>query len=169
MRNTQAKKLALSGILVAIAVVGSLFSFPIFGSRAAPVQHIINSFSAVFLGPWYGVGIAFAASLIRNLFALGTPLAFTSILGAFLSGIIYRKVKRIYPTLVAEVIGSGILGGLAAYPIAILFMGEEAGNIAFYVYVIPFLISTVAGVVLSGIIIKALEKNGAMKKMHKAL
>ena len=30
-------------------------------------QHMVNVLCAVFLGPWYGVGVAFCASLIRNL------------------------------------------------------------------------------------------------------
>ena len=36
------KKLAMAGVLTAVAVVGSLLSFPIFGSKCAPVQHMVN-------------------------------------------------------------------------------------------------------------------------------
>ena len=36
------RKLALTGIFAAIAVVGSTFSFPVFGSKCAPVQHLVN-------------------------------------------------------------------------------------------------------------------------------
>ena len=51
MKNTNIKKLAAAGLLCAVAVVGSLFSFPVFASKCAPVQHMVNILCAVFLGP----------------------------------------------------------------------------------------------------------------------
>ena len=163
MKNNT-KKLALAGVFCALAVVGSLFSFPVFGSKCAPVQHMVNIMCAIFLGPGYGVAVAFVASLIRNLLGLGSLLAFPgSMIGALLCGLIYWKVKKIIPTLIAEVFGTGILGGLCAYPMAILFMGKTAGDIAFYAYVIPFLVSTAGGAIISGLILAALDKSGALK------
>ena len=163
MKNNT-KKLALAGVFCALAVVGSLFSFPVFGSKCAPVQHMVNIMCAIFLGPGYGVAVAFVASLIRNLLGLGSLLAFPgSMIGALLCGLMYWKVKKIIPTLIAEVFGTGILGGLCAYPMAILFMGKTAGDIAFYAYVIPFLVSTAGGAIISGLILAALDKSGALK------
>ena len=60
--KTNSKKLALAGVLCAVAVVGSLLQFPVFGSQCAPVQHMVNVICAVFLGPGYGVAVAFLAS-----------------------------------------------------------------------------------------------------------
>ena len=60
----------------ALCVVGSVFSFPMFGSKCAPVQHMVNVLCAVLLGPWWGVGVAFVASLLRNLLGLGSLMAF---------------------------------------------------------------------------------------------
>jgi energy coupling factor transporter S component ThiW len=170
MKNNSVKKLALAGILCAVAVVGSMFSFPVFGSKCAPVQHMVNILCAVFLGPWYGVGVAFVASLLRNLLGLGSLLAFPgSMCGALLCGVAYWKTKNLPATLVAEVFGTGIIGGLLSYPIAIAFMGKSAGDIAFYAYVVPFLISTVGGSVLAGILVFALKKSGALKTMQTSL
>ena len=153
------KKLVLTGVLTAVAVVGSLFSFPIFGSKCAPVQHMVNILCAVTLGPGYGVASAFMASLIRNLFGLGSLLAFPgSMFGAALCGFAYKRWGKLIPTLLAEVFGTAILGGLCAYPIAILFMGQSAGTIAFYAYVVPFLVSTAGGAILSGIVLGAFSK-----------
>ena len=42
MQKTSVKKLALASMMVAVAVVGSTFSFPVLGSRCAPVQHMVN-------------------------------------------------------------------------------------------------------------------------------
>lgn len=153
------RKLTLAAALTAVAIVGSVLSFPILGSRCAPVQHMVNVFCAVLLGTRYGVGSAFVASLLRNIFGLGTVLAFPgSMCGAFLSGLVYARTKNIWLTVVAEAFGTGIVGGLCAYPIAILFMGKVAGDIAFYVYVVPFLISTAVGSVLAGLVVKRFKK-----------
>lgn len=165
MKNNQTKKLCVAGILCAVAVAGSMFSFPILGSKCAPVQHIVNILCAVVLGPWYGVGVAFCASFIRNLLGLGSLLAFPgSMIGALCCGLMYGKSKNIALTLIAEVVGTAILGGLCAYPMAILFMGQSAGEIAFYAYVIPFLVSTAGGAIISAILIGALRKSGLLSK-----
>ena len=165
MKSEKTKKLCLAGIFCAVAVVGSLFSFPVLGSRCAPVQHTVNILCAVVLGPWYGVLVAFCASFIRNLMGLGSLMAFPgSMLGALLCGIAFWKTKNVPLTLVAEVLGTGILGGLCAWPVAILFMGKSAGDIAFYAYIVPFLISTVGGAIVSAFLIAALQKTGLIKK-----
>ena len=89
-QNDTVKKLTLAGVLTAVAVVGSFISFPILGSKCAPVQHMVNVLAAVVLGPWWGVGIAFAASLIRNLLGLGSLMAFPgSMVGALCCGLVY--------------------------------------------------------------------------------
>lgn len=163
MKSSQTKKLCLAAILCAVAVIGSLFSFPVLGSKCAPVQHTVNILCAVLLGPWYGVGVAFSASLIRNLFGIGSLMAFPgSMLGALLCGLIYRYTRNISLTLLAEVFGTAVLGGLCAYPVAIFFLGKSAGEIAFYAYMFPFLVSTVGGAVLSTVFILALEKGGLL-------
>ena len=130
MKHYSAKKLALAGMFCAVAVVGSVFSFPVFGSKCAPVQHMVNILCAVLLGPYYGVGVAFVASLLRNLLGLGSLMAFPgSMFGALLCGIVFHKTNKLLPTLVGEVFGTSILGGLCAYPVAILLMGKSAGDI----------------------------------------
>ncbi|MEF2561629.1 MAG: energy coupling factor transporter S component ThiW, partial [Negativibacillus sp.] len=87
MKKTNIRKLSIAGIFCAVAVVGSFFSFPVFASKCAPVQHMVNILCAVLLGPWYGVGVAFCASLLRNLLGLGSLMAFPgSMCGALLCG-----------------------------------------------------------------------------------
>ena len=170
MKRNQIRKMTVAALFCAIAVVGSMFSFPVLGSKCAPVQHMVNILCAVLLGPWYGVGAAFVASLLRNLLGLGSLLAFPgSMCGALLCGVAYWKSKNLPVTLAAEVFGTGIIGGLLSYPIAIAFMGKAAGDIAFYAYVVPFLVSTVGGSILAGILVFALEKSGALKHMRASL
>ncbi len=167
MNHSSTKKLTLAALLAACAVVGSLFSFPVLGSRCAPVQHMVNIICAVFLGPAYGVTVAFVASLLRNLLGLGSLMAFPgSMIGALLCGMMYYKTKNLPLTLIAEVFGTGVLGGLCAYPVAIFLMGKSAGDIAFYAYIVPFLVSTVGGSIIAGLVLTALERSGAMASMQ---
>ena len=170
MKKTNTRKLAVAGVLCAVAVVGSLFSFPVFGSKCSPVQHMVNILCAVLLGPGYGLGAAFAASLIRNLLGLGSLMAFPgSMFGALLCGLVYSKTKNILATLLGEVFGTAILGGLCAYPVAIFFMGKSAAGLAFYAYIIPFLISTAGGALISAILLYSLKKTNALASMQEAL
>lgn len=170
MKKNKTRKLALAAVLCAVSVAGSMFSFPVLGSKCAPVQHMVNIICAVLLGPWYGVACAFVASLLRNLMALGSLMAFPgSMLGALCCGVMYWKTRNILLTLIAEVIGTGILGGLCAYPVATLLMGKSAAEIAFYAYIVPFLISTVVGSILAGILVYALLRNGTLNTMQTTL
>ena len=143
--SSRTRRLALAGVFTALAIVGSFLSFPVAGSKCAPVQHIINILAAVTLGPWYSVGIAFCASLLRNLLGLGSMMAFPgSMVGALCCGLVYSICHKLSLTCLAEALGTGILGGLAAYP------------------VVPFLISTIAGSILAFLLITALNKSGVM-------
>ena len=171
MNQSQTKKLAVAGVLCAVAVVGSMFIvFPVFGSKCAPVQHMVNVLCAVFLGPWYGVGVAFVASLIRNILGVGSLMAFPgSMCGALLCGLVFWKSRNLAATLAAEVVGTGVIGGLAAYPVAVLFMNVDAAAVAFYTYIVPFLISTVAGSILAGVLVAALDRSGALRSMRDTL
>lgn len=166
MNRRKVQKTVLAGLFCAIAVVGSLFSVPVLGSKCAPIQHMINILCAVLLGPLWAVGTAFLASLLRNMLGLGTILAFPgSMIGALFCGLVYRWTRSFWLTALAEVIGTGIVGGLIAYPVALLLMGKPAGQMAFYVYVMPFLISTVGGsfVALVGLI--SLQQIGILDHM----
>ena len=167
--KTNSKKLALAGVLCAVAVVGSMLQFPVFGSQCAPVQHMVNVICAVFLGPGYGVAVAFLASLLRNIFGLGSswPSQAACAAPAVRPGLLEDQESA--RDLAGEVFGTGIIGGLLSYPVAVAFMGVVAGSIAFYAYVVPFLVSTVGGSILAGILVFTLQKSGALKSMRAAL
>ena len=181
MKQTNTKKLAVAAVFCAVAVAGSLFSFPVFGSKCSPVQHMVNILCAVLLGPGYGLGAAFAAALIRifaiprfklirNLLGLGSLMAFPgSMFGALICGLVYQKTQNIPATLIGEVFGTSVLGGLTAYPVAVFLMGKSAAGLAFYAYVIPFLVSTAGGAVISGVLIYSLKKANILAGMQEAM
>ena len=154
--DSSVKKLAVAAILVAVAVVGSMF--------CSPVQHMVNILCAVFLGPWYGFAAAFLASLLRNLLGLGTLLAFPgSMVGALLCGLMYHKTRSLLATCGAEVFGTGVLGGLAAWPVAVFLLGKTA---AVYAYIGPFLVSTAGGAIIAGAVLFALKRSGGLNAMQ---
>ena len=101
------------------------------------------------------------ASLLRNLLGLGSMMAFPgSMVGALCCGLVYSICHKLSLTCLAEALGTGILGGLAAYPVAVYIMGITPAGI--FVYVVPFLISTIAGSILAFLLITALNKSGVM-------
>ena len=84
-------------------------------------------------------------------------------------GLVYAKTKNILGTLIGEVFGTAVLGGLCAYPIAVVFMGQSAAGLAFYAYIVPFLISTAGGAVLSAVLLYSLKKSGVLQSMQDSL
>ena len=168
MRQTNLKKLTLTAIFAAVATVGSLFSFPVFGSKCAPVQHLVNVLCAVFVGPWWGLAAAFISSLLRNLFSWGTLMAFPgSMCGALLSGLLYKYGKKLPFAYIGEVVGTSLIGGMLAYPVAALLMGNKEA--ALFTFVVPFLISTCGGTLIAAVITVALKKTGQLDKMKAEL
>ena len=161
------KKLAVSAMLVALAVALSGFSIPMGASKCFPVQHLVNVLAGVFLGPGYSVSMAFGTSFIRNLMGTGSLLAFPgSMAGALICGLAYRYSGRLALAYGGEVFGTGIVGSILCYPVATLVMGKEA---ALFTYVIPFLMSTLCGTVIGAFLIGFLCKSGAFRYMKHLL
>ena len=167
MKKAEVKKLVVAAMFTALAVSLSTFSFPIGASKCFPIQHMVNVLCAVFLGPWYGVLVAFCTSLIRNLLGTGTLLAFPgSMVGALCCGLAYKLSQKYIPTYIAEVVGTGVIGGLVAFPVASLVMGKEA---ALFTYVVPFLVSTAGGTVIAALLITVLYKSHAINTLTSLL
>lgn len=158
------KKLALAGVLVAFGVLCSAFYIPIGVAKAFPVQHFVNVIGAVVLGPVYGVGMAFATSLLRNVLGTGSLLAFPgSMCGALLSGLMYRYSKNIYAAVIGEVFGTGILGAVLAYPIAELFLSS---TVAIYGFILPFLTSTLVGSCISLFLLITFKRSNLLTRLQ---
>lgn len=151
------KKLTLAAMFISLGLVlGNLIYIPVGVSKCFPVQHTVNILSAILLGPSFSLTIAFAVSLLRNLMGTGSLLAFPgSMIGAFLAGVLYKKFNNKYLAVGGEIIGTGILGGLVAFPIAKYIMGNEVIAL-FFIY--PFLLSTIGGSVIALFMLKVMEK-----------
>jgi energy coupling factor transporter S component ThiW len=147
------RKITLSSLLIALGViVGNVIFIPVGVAKCFPVQHTINVIAAVLLGPGYGVAIAFCISILRNILGTGSLLAFPgSMIGALVAGILFQKFKKTILAVMGEIIGTGIIGGLLAFPIAKLLMGKDV--VATF-FVVPFLVSTIGGSIIAYVLIK---------------
>lgn len=158
------KKLTLAGIFIAMGVIlSTVIVIPVGIAKCAPVQHLINVLSAVILGPFYGVAIAFLTSTIRVLIGTGTFLAFPgSMCGALLAGILYKYNEKITMASIGEIFGTGVIGALIAYPVAKFILSKEA---ALWGFVVPFSISSIGGTLIAILFLIALKKTGVLDKV----
>lgn len=161
------KKLVISGMLVALTVALSGFSIPIGASKCFPIQHLVNVLAGVYLGPFYGVLMAFCTSLIRNLIGTGTLLAFPgSMVGAFLSAYLFQRTGKFFLAYLGEVAGTGLIGAALCYPIAVLIMGKE---VAVFFFVVPFLMSTASGTILAAFLLEILRRSGLFSYLRRLI
>lgn len=156
------RKMTLTAMITAITTITSSFIFiPVGFVKAFPIQHLANVLTAVLLGPAYAVTQAFLVSLLRNISGTGSLFAFPgSMIGALLAAFLYRKTKRLTFACLGEVTGTGLLGSLACYPIAVLLFGEKA---ALFGIMPAFMLSSMAGAIFAFILLKILLKNTYMK------
>lgn len=159
------RKLVLTALFIAIGYVGgSIIIIPLGFVRAAPFQHFMNVFVSMILGPWYSLAQAFGVSLLRNITGTGSLLAFPgSMIGAVLSGLLFKKGKKLYWLAIGEVIGSGVLGALASYPLARLFLDQET---ALFAFLPVFSISSGIGAVIGVILLYRLNKNETFHSLY---
>ena len=155
-KKSDLKKIVVCGMLAAIAVACSGLYIPVGAAKCFPVQHAVDMVAAVLLGPWYAVGVAFVSSVLRLMLGTGTLLAFPgSMIGAALSGFLFYKTRSLLAAYAGEILGTGFLGALAAYPVAVSFMSKDA---AVFGYILPFVISSVGGASLALVLVLALKK-----------
>lgn len=150
----QLRKLTSASLLIAIGTLSAhLIYIPAGVSKCFPVQHAINVMGAVLLGPDYAVAIAFLISCLRNMFGTGSLLAFPgSMIGAFFAGLAYKHYKNIPAAMAGEIFGTGIVGGLAAWLLALVLLGSK--TVAWF-FIPPFLVSTIGGSIIAGLLLKS--------------
>jgi len=158
----ETKKLTTSALLIALGTVtGHLVYIPVGVAKCFPVQHTINVLSAVLLGPYYAVANAFTISLLRNILGTGSLLAFPgSIVGAFMAGMLFKKGGDKKWAIGGEIFGTGIIGGLLAFPVSKFLLGKD---FAAFFFVVPFLASTIGGSFIAYVFLCLVEKNKSMK------
>ncbi len=162
MRGIHTKDVARATLLTALAVALSPLSVPVGATKVFPAQHMVNVISAVLLGPWYAILVAFSTSLIRNLLGTGTINAFAgSMIGAALAGLVWRATRNIYASALGEVIGTGVLGSLVT--VYIVAPNVLHKNLALGVIGFSFLGSTIVGSIVAVVVLRGLAAAGYLR------
>ncbi|TLQ20229.1 energy coupling factor transporter S component ThiW [Lentilactobacillus parafarraginis] len=166
MHRSTTYKMILTAILSAIGVVGgSMFEFTVGVAKVAPMQHLINLISGVLVGPWWAVTQAFITSLLRNILGTGTVLAFPgSMIGAFCVGWLFHKTQSLLVAACGELVGTGIIGAIVAYPLAQWLMGTTG---ALWLFIPSFFLSALVGVIVGYVILKAIWKRVIVPQQRK--
>ena len=126
------KKMVLCAILASLAFVLNTF---VYFPSMAPFQHFMNVVAAVFLGPWWACLSAFLCGIMRMMSGRTIQSVTGAVFGPILGGFLWRKTQNIYLVCVGEVIGTGLVGALASYPLMKWFYGLDAQSPFYY---IPF-------------------------------
>lgn len=134
-----------------------------------PMAHLINITCSVFMGPWYSLLCASLIGILRMVLMGIPPLALTgAVFGAVLSGILYRASKgRLWAAVLGEIIGTGIIGAVASYPVMEIFYGRTGLS---WMYYVPLFISgTLIGGSLAYVLLTMLARNGALREFQQKL
>ncbi len=159
-------KLVFLSMMIALGVVIS----PILRVEGmCPMAHFINVTCSVLLGPWYSLLCATVIGIIRMATMAIPPIALTgAVFGAFLSGVFYRASKgKIIFAVLGEIIGTGIIGAIASYPVMSLLWGKE--GLSWLFYVPSFICGTLIGGAIAFLFLKKLAKNGLLTKFQTTL
>jgi len=132
MKKTNIKKMVLCAVFASMAFVLNTF---VYFPAMAPFQHFVDVVAAVFLGPWWACLSAFLCGVMRMMSGRTIQAVTGAVFGPILGGILWKKTKNIYFVCAGEVIGTGLLGALASYPLMKMFYGLDVQNPLYY---IPF-------------------------------
>lgn len=154
------RKMVLTGMLACLAFVLNTF---VYFPSMAPFQHFVNVVAAVILGPWYGCAAALICGLLRMMSGRTIQAVVGAIFGPILGGMLYRKFHNVWLVVIGEVIGTGIIGALSAYPLMRWFYGLEA--VEWYYYVPFYTPSAVVGALMGVAVILTLKHAGFLKRI----
>ncbi|MDF3003589.1 MAG: thiW protein [Oscillospiraceae bacterium] len=160
MNAVKIRKMVLTAMFACLSFV--LCTFVYFPSMA-PFQHFVNVLAAVFLGPWYGFAAAFLTGVMRMMSGRTIQALVGAIFGAFLSGLLYQKTKKLWAAVVGEVIGTGIISAMVAYPLMKMWYGLDAQSPFYY---IPFYTpSSMMGAFLAVLVLGVLKRSGMLQRL----
>lgn len=162
--NLNVRKMILAAMLACLAFVLNTF---VYFPAMAPFQHFVDVLAAVFVGPWYGFASALLCGLMRMMSGRTIQAVTGAIFGPILGGLIYRKTKNIYLVFAGEVVGTGLCGALASYPLMKLFYGLDAQSPFYY---IPFYTpAAVVGAAMGVAVLLVLKRSGILARMLREL
>lgn len=170
---TKNKKLLKMIFMAMIIAVGVIISPILRVEGMCPMAHFINIICAVMLGPYYALLCAILIGIIRMCIMGIPPLALTgAVFGAFLSGLLYKVSKgKIIFAVIGEIIGTGLIGSIASYPVMKLFWNTNGtyDHLTWFFYVPSFVLGTLIGGSFAFLFLKKLVKSKLLQRFQQNL
>ena len=153
------RKMVLCAVFASMAFVLNTF---VYFPSMAPFQHFVDVIASVFLGPWWACLSAFLCGAMRMMSGRTIQAVTGAVFGPILGGLLWRKTRNIYFVCVGEIIGTGLLGALASYPLMKWFYGLDVQNPLCY---IPFYTpSAVVGGLMGVMVLVILKRAKALER-----
>lgn len=153
------RKMVLCAVFASMAFVLNTF---VYFPSMAPFQHFVDVIASVFLGPWWACLSAFLCGAMRMMSGRTIQAVTGAVFGPILGGLLWRKTRNIYLVCVGEIIGTGLLGALASYPLMKWFYGLDVQNPLYY---IPFYTpSAVVGGLMGVMVLVILKRAKALER-----
>ena len=115
--------MVITAMMAGVAFVLNTF---VYFPAMAPFQHCINVIATAFLGPWYGCLAAFICGALRMMSGRTIQAIIGAVFGPIIGGLLYKKTKNIYLLALGEIVGTGIVGALAVYPLMRVFYNLDS-------------------------------------------
>ncbi len=164
MKRFHLKKTVLAAMLGCMSFVLCTF---VYFPAMAPFQHFVNLLAAVFVGPYYGFAAALLCGILRMMTGRTIQAVTGAVFGAFLSGYLYRKTERLRFAVLGELVGTGIIGALASYPLMKFVYGLDLQSPIYY---IPFYLpSSAMGAFLAVVVLSSLKRSGVLDRLLDSL
>lgn len=153
------RKMVLCAVFASMAFVLNTF---VYFPSMAPFQHFVDVIASVLLGPWWACLSAFLCGAMRMMSGRTIQAVTGAVFGPILGGLLWRKTRNIYLVCVGEIIGTGLLGALASYPLMKWFYGLDVQNPLYY---IPFYTpSAVVGGLMGVMVLVILKRAKALER-----
>lgn len=158
-RKLNIRKMVLCAMFACLAFVLNTF---VYFPAMAPFQHFVDVAAAVFLGPWWACISALLCGVMRMMSGRTIQAVTGAVFGPILGGLLWRKAKNVYLVFVGEVIGTGLLGAMASYPLMKWFYALDAQSPFYY---IPFYTpSAVVGGAMGVMVVLLLKKANVLDR-----
>ena len=159
-QKVNVRKMVLCAIFASLAFVLNTF---VYFPAMAPFQHFVDVVAAVFLGPWWACLSAFLCGVMRMMSGRTIQAVTGAVFGPILGGLMWKKTKNVYLVCVGEIVGTGVVGALASYPLMKWFYGLDAQQ--WYYYVPFYTPSAVVGGAMGAAVLLILKRGGVLSRM----
>ena len=158
-QKVNVRKMVLCAILASLAFVLNTF---VYFPAMAPFQHFVDVVAAVLLGPWWACLSALLCGILRMISGRTIQAVTGAVFGPILGGLLWRKTKNVWLVCLGEIVGTGLLGALASYPLMKWFYGLDAQSPLYYV---PFYTpSAVVGGIMGVMALLLLKRAGVLDR-----